>query len=73
MGWIDGGVDGGYEVNGCAWGDKDGEDVILEGDDSSAMSMVGNSGMSTLEYPLEARFILLNSFCLRVGVGKVLL
>ncbi|GJY40895.1 hypothetical protein Tco_0428165 [Tanacetum coccineum] len=51
-------------------GDKDGEDVILEGDDSGVVSMVGNSGMSTLEYPLEALFILLNSFCVSVGVGK---
>ncbi|GJZ12101.1 hypothetical protein Tco_0546860 [Tanacetum coccineum] len=71
MVWLDGGVDGGCEVDEYVWGDKDGEYVILEGDDSGVVSMVGNSGMSTPEYPLEAFFILLNSFCVSVGVGKV--
>ncbi|GKF20691.1 hypothetical protein Tco_0069329, partial [Tanacetum coccineum] len=70
MVWLDCGIDGGCEVDGCVWGDKDGEDVILEGDDSGVVSMVGNSGISTPEYPLEALFILLNNFCIRVGVGK---
>ncbi|GJV75480.1 hypothetical protein Tco_1507064 [Tanacetum coccineum] len=44
--WLDGGVDGGCEVDGCVWGDKDGEDVVLEGDDSGIVSMAGNSRMS---------------------------
>ncbi|GKD38816.1 hypothetical protein Tco_1259023, partial [Tanacetum coccineum] len=56
------GVDGGCEVDGCVWGDKDGEDVILEGDDSVVVSMVGNSGMSTPEYPLEALFHITEQF-----------
>ncbi|GJR77825.1 hypothetical protein Tco_1507667 [Tanacetum coccineum] len=64
------GEDGGYEVDGWVWGDKDGEDVILEGDDSGVVSMVRNGRMSNPEYPLEALFILLNSFYVSVGVGK---
>ncbi|GJY24440.1 hypothetical protein Tco_0398098 [Tanacetum coccineum] len=65
-------MDGGCEVDGCVWGDKDGEDVIIEGDGSSVVSMDGNSRMSTLEYLLEALLILLNSFCVRVGVRKAI-
>ncbi|GKE43432.1 hypothetical protein Tco_1470716, partial [Tanacetum coccineum] len=68
--WLDGSVDGGCKVDGCVCGDKDGEDVILEGDDLGAMSMVRNSGMSTSEYPLKALFILMNNFCVSLGVGK---
>ncbi|GJV57420.1 hypothetical protein Tco_1458425, partial [Tanacetum coccineum] len=37
--WIvcmNGGVGLCGDVDGCVWGDKDGEDVILEGDDSGA-------------------------------------
>ncbi|GKE18993.1 hypothetical protein Tco_1426570, partial [Tanacetum coccineum] len=57
--WLDGGVDGGYEVDNYVWGDKDGEDVIRKRDNSGVVSMVGISGIFDISAGNPSRKILL--------------